>query len=364
MPTIDHVRARALLEASLRKAEAMLIAGGNTDSSSHLERLSGAIDAVFSSDTQAYREVLLGCLLVRILDKRLDVTLPYASQGENAYNGRDVDERVVNPFLKTNHIPSSKGPFLSVFRRQVRFDEATREGVRDKAGYDAFIKIVSEISRTVDDSYLSDLLIQVLLEFARLRENSSIELANVSRLSLRQVQFIADRLLLTASGGLSPVLLVVAMLETIKSTYGLDWNIAYQGINVSDRSTGAGGDVMVSSGGGALFTMEITERPVDIPRLTATFRTKIAPQGIKDYLFVIHKHSTEAETVSQAARYFSQGHDVNIIDIRQWLEASLATVGVKGRDVYKTILLRELAKAETPVVLKAAWNSAIESLVG
>ncbi len=56
------------------------------------------LDNLFSSNTQAYREVLIGSVLVRSQDKSVDLHLPYVKHGKNAYNGRDLDERVINPF--------------------------------------------------------------------------------------------------------------------------------------------------------------------------------------------------------------------------------------------------------------------------
>ena len=57
-----------------------------------------SLDALFSSATQSYREVLLGCGLARILDSSINLRHPYVNQGDDAFNGRTLDEKVVNPF--------------------------------------------------------------------------------------------------------------------------------------------------------------------------------------------------------------------------------------------------------------------------
>src|SRR5271157_1327940 len=106
---------------------------------------------MFQSTTQAYREVLLGCSIARIQDRRINVRLPYINLGEGAFNGRTLDERVVNPFLQANRIPSSRGPYLGVFRRSVRFDQSTRTGVRDKDGYDSFLALIAYLEDTGDE---------------------------------------------------------------------------------------------------------------------------------------------------------------------------------------------------------------------
>mgnify|MGYP007099441666 CR=1 FL=1 len=58
------------------------------------------LDAVFYSQTQSYREVLLGCALIRLLDKGVNIRLPYIKHGKGAFNGRTLDEKVINPFLQ------------------------------------------------------------------------------------------------------------------------------------------------------------------------------------------------------------------------------------------------------------------------
>ena len=89
---IDYEIAKELLENEFIVVEANVL-------SEHSPSLSNHVDKIFRSQTQAYREVLLGCVLVRILDKSIDVHKPYVNQGDDAYNGRTLDERVINPFL-------------------------------------------------------------------------------------------------------------------------------------------------------------------------------------------------------------------------------------------------------------------------
>lgn len=68
-----------------------------------------ACDDLFASNTQAYREALLGCAVVRIVDPDVDVRYPHLDLSPKAFSGRGLDERVINPFLKYHEIPSSNG---------------------------------------------------------------------------------------------------------------------------------------------------------------------------------------------------------------------------------------------------------------
>ena len=109
---IDYTAAKSLLDNQFRDIENELLAGHAPEAPNAFEESFGDI---FASTTQAYREALLGCCIARIQDKTLNIRRPYINLGEHAFNGRTLDEKVVNPFLQENRIPASRGYFgLSV----------------------------------------------------------------------------------------------------------------------------------------------------------------------------------------------------------------------------------------------------------
>src|ERR1041384_8089259 len=123
--------------------------------------IADATERGFASRTQAYREALIGCALARIIDPEIDIRLPYMNQGENAFNGRTVDERVVNPFLRDHAIPCSTGPYLSAIRRNVSFIPETL-GQRDRKAYLAFLRFISRLEASTPETarqYLRYLLL-------------------------------------------------------------------------------------------------------------------------------------------------------------------------------------------------------------
>lgn len=353
---VDYSSARYLLDTTFAEVEACLLQGTVPEVD---KRVQDACDLIFSSRTQAYREVLLGCLIVRIQDKSINLRQPYLDQGPKAYSGRSIDERVVNPFLHDKRIPSSRGPYLSVFRRSVQFHATTRTGLKDKAGYDAFLDLIACIERLSDDAALRQLLKYVLYRFARLREEADVPIARLQRISLEQYDAIISGLLATPSGGRLPVLLVVATFLTIKQAFQLDWDIQWQGINVADTASGAGGDVTIMSQGQVLLSAEVTERMLDRPRIVATFNSKISPAGIEDYLFFVRSATPTDEARQQARQYFAQGHEVNFLDIRQWILMVLATLGHRGRAAFNETLLKLLSAPEVPRSIKVHWNGLI-----
>ena len=170
----------AILESSFARAEQALLHGEPLRDLQHIE---DECDIIFASQTQAYREVLLGCLLVRITDRDKDIHLPYIKMGASAFSGRSLDERVVNPFLHGKKVPCSRGPYLSVFRRQVKFDASTKQGLKDQKGYDAFLGLLEAAASEREQTRLLALLDYVLYRFVLLREESGIRLIALDRIS-------------------------------------------------------------------------------------------------------------------------------------------------------------------------------------
>ncbi|MDP2659411.1 MAG: restriction endonuclease, SacI family [Dehalococcoidia bacterium] len=359
MPSIDYAKARELLDTLFIEAEAALFRKSPLKVESHF---ADACESVFGSGTQAYREVLLGCTVARTQDPSIDVRRPYVEQGPNAFSGRSLDEKVVNPFLQRNRIPCSRGPYLSVFRRSIKFDSSTRSGLRDKVAYDSLLEALVYLQDRKVDELLGPLGFQ-LYKFAELRETADIPLARVQRISLDQYDKLIGMLLTTPSGGLFPVLLVVATFRAIKAFFKAQWEITWQGINVSDAASGAGGDVTISNPEGILLAVEVTERTVDKSRVVTTFNSKIAVNNIGDYLFVVGPSGYSAEAKAQAQRYFAQGHEVNFVDIEDWIIVSLATMGTEGRAIFNAELMGILDGQGLRRALRVSWNNHISDLL-
>lgn len=356
MPPIDYNNSRSLLESEFDRVEREFLQGTYQQAE---PSLIPHLDVIFHSKTQAYREVLLGCVIARLQDKTINIRKPYVKQGYDAYNGRTLDERVINPFLQDKRVPCSKGPFLALFRRSVKFEKRTRDGLRDVKGFDAFLFLVDYIVKEGRDALLLDFLRNLLFKFLELRQGAIITLSRLQRISMEQYDSLIAGLLSTPSGGRFPVILIEAAFTAIKDSFGLSWQIESQGINVADSPSGAGGDLTVKDGGTILLAAEITERPVEKSKVITTFNTKIAPQGIEDYLFFVKAAEVEEQTKVQMRQYFSQGHEVNFLEIKNWILMTLATLGKKGRGTFNRILLDRLSSEDIPSSLKVAWNKQI-----
>lgn len=356
---LDYHAASELLAEVFRDAETRCGAG---EAPPVAPEINDAIERLMQSRTQAYREVLISCALARLLDEQIDLSLPYVNQGEFAYNARTLTEDVVTPFLHEHQVPSSKGPFLNVFRRSVTFKPETRAGLRDKLGYDAFLLFIERLQGSNPDAARA-LLTYILVAFVKLRDESEISLAHIQKLGLEQYETVIGNLLQTPSGGRFPVLLAVAMFQTIADCFSLDWQVNWQGINVADRVSDVGGDITVKSGDDVVLAVEVTERPIDSARVRSTFTTKILRHGIDDYLFFFSSAPPEMDARALARQYLGQGHDISFLPVKEWLINSLGTIGPGCRSMFTGKFLALLGDRDVPAGLKLAWNDQIQRLV-
>ena len=90
---LDCDRAREVLADEYASAEAAFREGLRVDVP---DEICESTERLFASRTLAYREALIGCALARILDPRIDICLPYMNQGDDAFNGRTLDQTVVS----------------------------------------------------------------------------------------------------------------------------------------------------------------------------------------------------------------------------------------------------------------------------
>ncbi len=160
------------------------------------------------------------------------------------------------------------------------------------------------------------------------------------------------------------MVLVLAMVEAIALRFSQDWHVESQGINVSDKASGVGGDIIVTESGKDVMTIEVTERPVDVSRVVATFTDKIAPLNIPDYVFAVHLSHIGEKAKQQVEKYFTQGYEVNFVDIHDWLANSLVTIGNKGRQMFQERIIYHLLNEGIPNTIKFAWNEEITRLIG
>lgn len=320
-----------------------------------------ATEGLFQTSTASWREVLIGVALLRALDPDVDIHLPRKDQG-SVITGRTITEKVVTPFMDAQRVPVLRSPYLSVGRGDLRFEKGGESRkYRDPEAFETLVEIVTYL-RVPNQTRAQDYLRYLLKRFIELRESANIPLTEVTRLSLDQYRILICELLPMQSGGRLPSLLGVALLQTLSAAFSLKWDIEWQGINVADKASGAVGDITVKSSGKIITGLEVTERPIDEARVSATFNEKIAPNQLEDYLFVLTKEPSPAAR-GIARKFFGMGHEVNFVQVDAWAYHVLSIVGPGGRSTFQRQMVALLSAVDVPADLKVAWNKAIAKAI-
>lgn len=321
------------------------------------------LSKIFSSNVQSYREVLLGCALMRLLDGSVNIRLPYVKLAANAYSGRTLDERVINPFLQEKAIPCSKGPFLAVFRRQVSLVPSTGEGLRDKQSFEAMLEYVSVIESASTPQELELLIACLIRRFISLRDASYVKLARIERMSIEHYNSLLNHLITHQSGGLLPVFIMVAFYQTLNEYYSQGWDISYQGINVADSATNQEGDITIRKGDTVLLAIEVTERPLDERRVTSTFNTKIQHGHALTYLFIYTHTAPDLAAYEKARSLYTLGYDVNFANASELVINSFLSQTQMARSLFMDKMITLLDDVSVSSAVKVAWNDSLRATI-
>jgi hypothetical protein len=327
------------------------------------EQVTAATERLFKSKTQAYREVLVGCAIARIINQQIDIRLPAVAYGEDAYSGRSITEGAVTPFLRERFIPISSSPFLSAVRGGARFMRGGQPRIqRDKVGFDALVAVVDYL-RALPPNEVKSYLRYLLVRFIELRESGSIALKRIAKPNLEQLARLIEGMLTVKSGGRIPAILATALFQTISECHALGWEVEFQGINVADKSSGAVGDITIRKSGAIILGVEVTERPIDQARVTLTFNQKVSPNALADYLFITTT-KPEKEAIDAARSYTGVGHEMNFVPLAPWVIHNLATVGPVCRATFQAKVIDLINAQATSADLRVAWNNKMDEALG
>jgi hypothetical protein len=327
------------------------------------EQVTAATERLFTSKTQAYREVLVSCVIARIIDQEIDIRLPAVAYGEDAYSGRTITEQAVTPFLRERFIPISSNPFLSALRGGAKFMKGGQPRIqRDKEGFESLVDVVDYL-RGLGTEDAKKYLRFLLRRFIQLRELGDIPLKKLAKPNLGQLQKLITGLLKEKSGGRIPSLLATALFQTIGECHALGWEVEFQGINVADKASGAVGDITIRKDGAIILGVEVTERPIDQARVTLTFNQKVSPSSLTDYLFITTATPKE-EALAIAHSYTGVGHEMNFVLLDPWLIHNLSIVGPACRALFQAKMIALISAQGTSADIRVAWNNKMDEALG
>jgi len=352
-------QAKAILEDALAAAEHSFRSGDHLEAPP--QEIIASTERLFTSSTQAYRDALIGCALARCYSAQIDIRLPSTEADDNSFSGRSLADSVVTPFLRQHAIPASTSPYLSSLRGGAKFIEGGAPRIqRDAAGFQALVDVVAYLGKS-PQQHSVEYLRYLLRRFVQLRETSDLHLLSIAKPNLLQLNKLIDGLVSVKSGGKLSAMLATAMFQTLADCYQLAWEVEFQGINVADKASGAVGDITVKTEGRVILGVEVTERLVDKNRVVNTFQQKIAPVQLDDYLFIT-TIAPDPEALQAAHSYTAVGHEMNFVQVREWLINNLGTIGASCRAIFQSKMLALVAVQTADI--KVAWNAKMSLAIG
>ena len=321
------------------------------------------LDIVFKSGTKSFREVLLGCAIARYIDLLINIRLPYTEQGDNAFSGRSLDEKVINPFLQEQKFPCSNGPNLAVFRRQETFTMDFLKGKRDKKGYIAMLSLLDKLERCKTNDECENFILMLMMQFIILREAESLNVVELRTLRIEQYRNFLTELIKKQSGGLIISLVSVAFFQAINDYLKLNWEINWKGINVSDKAKGDEGDIVIKLNNKTILAVEVTERQIDKNRIESTINSKILTSELKRYLFIYSEINPNEEAIMAAKKYFANEIEINFANIIDLIINCFLTFPVELRQIFSDKLYKLITSPGIFADTKIKWNETIQEII-
>ena len=196
------------------------------------------IDALANSTTVAIRYALVTQLLGKIADSSRNLlTLQLADSGPGAWDARSFATAVVVPWVTDNQqvLGTSLEPYASKPLRRERLERAM-PNVRDKHGWPHLVDLLDELD-AADHLALVAAFRRVLKALVRRLAAQTFGYAIPKRISLPAVSKMVGGFLDTPSGGLRPLAVTTALLDTIGRAFGLFSHVEAQGINEADAAS-------------------------------------------------------------------------------------------------------------------------------
>jgi hypothetical protein len=339
------------------------IAATNSDIASFIAENSAEFNKLFSSKTQSMKEALLGCALMHYTDQSVNIRQPYLKLGENAFSGRTLDQKVINPFLTKEDFSCTNGPYLAVFRRKINFTPELENIFKDKEAYKTMLGFISKLEQYKSKEEIETFIIALLVEFIKARNESKIPVFKLRANSIDQFRTYLTNFLEIKSGGLIPVLITVAFFQTVNEVFTFNWEITWRGINVADKAKGDEGDITIKENNKTILAVEITERPIDANRIISTINTKVMKNELKTYLFIYTTKKPDEKAQKTANSYFSTGIEINFANIMDLIINFFIIFDNNVRKVFSEKLFLLIDSNDTPVNIKKAWNDNIKDMV-
>lgn len=282
------------------------------------------IDELVNSTVVSVRYALITQLLGKIAAPARDLRIIQSSAGgPGAWDARSFSTAVVVPWVADNQnvIGSSSEPYVSKPLRRERL-ELNMHNVRSRAAWNKLVHLLDQLEHEGEETVRVTFQ-RVLKSLVRRLATQSFAYAIPQRISLGRLQTIIDKFLSEPSGGLRPLAVTAALIQTASDAYSIFSKFECQGINESDSASDVPGDIVCYDTGHPpriSLCVEVKDQSLTLTHVKASsLKAKRTDLGLESLLFVVPSVvSVDREDIADyVAREWASGMNVHITSLRK-----------------------------------------------
>ena len=301
---------------------------------------------------------------------RLQKTKDTATAVEARWNPRSFCTSVVVPWNRDNESVLGGGddPYVSKPLRRPRLDEDLADVKKgDRPTWESLVEHLGELERSGDPDAVREAFIGVLGQVVVRLKRSRFHYPVPNRVSVDHLCDLLDRFMKTASGGLRPQVVGTALMRVVGEALGAYSRVEAQGVNESDRATGAPGDIMCFQAKGDAEELRLVAeaksgpvRLVEAQASVAKARASEAPRLVFFAPGVLKADETPVQEL--AAREFAFGLEVYVTEIGPFARALFMLLEGRSRRDFLTAIGRELDERVALPEDPKEWSRLLEGI--
>ena len=316
------------------------------------------IDRFVGSSLVSIRYAVFTQLLGKFAEADRDLLCLQRGSQETAtadgrWDPRSFCTRVVVPWVRRHHnvLGTSSDPYVNNPLRRTRLDVGMGS-LSNREEWEALVRLLAELEADGSRSAVEEMLVRCLNAIARRLRAQSVVYPVPHRIGLNKLYGLLDRYLEISDGGLRPLIVTTALMQTLGEAFSIFTRVESQGLNEADVASGAPGDVLCYGADDELaLAVEVKGHGLTYLELEATI-LKARSTGVENILFATPEIAfSDREAVEAKINdEFAMGSNVHQISITDLVRATFSLLGEDWRVKFIKSICDELdARSTDPV---------------
>lgn len=309
------------------------------------------LDRFIDSSIVSIRYAILTQLLGKHADPARDLLCLQRGTGlAGRWDPRGFCTRVVVPWVQGHHsvLGTSGDPYVSKPLRRPRMNQGM-ESLNNREEWDALVGFLTALQDASDPAMVKDAVLRCLRSIARRLRTQQVDYPIPMRIGLGHLCDILDGYLAASNGGLRPMVVTAALMQTIGQAYSLFSRVESQGVNEADAASGVPGDVMCYGEDDMLaLAVEVKGHELTLIELESTI-TKARSSRVTNILFATPGFaSADREAIeTKITEEFAQGSNIYHTSIHSLVRSAFMLLKEEWRVKFLYAICSELDARST-----------------